>query len=629
MKNKYEVIGVVGEGAYGIVYKCLNKENNQYVAIKKFKETSDPQVQKTMKRELKMLQNLKHENIVEFQEAFRHKNNLFLVFEFVEKNLLEVLEETKNGIDRKIIKKITYQIIKAIKYLHSNNIIHRDIKPENLLITSDYTVKLCDFGFARKNPFQNCNTNLNNIYMTDYVATRWYRSPELLLSQGIYGPEVDYWAVGCIMGELVDKNPLFPGDNEVDQIFCIMKVLGNLPESLIDLYYSNNIYNKNKLINVEKPETLEKKYLGKFSKVEIDFMKGLLEMDPKKRLNGDNVFKHKYFENYFIDENNKVFNNENNRESTSANNTQRKLNVRSNVIFNNNNYNNVNNEINEKESEKYKNKIINNTTNINIINYNNFNNNENNNNINENNINNNIYNNNNNSTNNSSINNIKLTVFPNINSNNSNSTSYNFNNNLISNNNNNNSKYSNKNSTSINFKQNNNNNKLINNTINYYDENFQLGNSTPNIISLISNEGYKTYFNNFNSIDENEEYNKNEMNNINKILNNMNINENNNNNNNINNNKLYNNLNKQMKKKKKFYDNKKYSNNNNINLSNYANEIFNKFNNNNNYNNYNYNNKYKPPIKKKIKLPHLNKNNFNKNNNNINLNLYINNKLNY
>ena len=107
-------------------------------------------------------------------------------------------------------------------------------------------MKLCDFGFARKNPFSS-NTNLNNIYMTDYVATRWYRSPELLLSQGIYGPEVDYWAVGCIMGELVDKNPLFPGDNEVDQIFCIMKVLGNLPVSLIDLYYSNNIYNINKI----------------------------------------------------------------------------------------------------------------------------------------------------------------------------------------------------------------------------------------------------------------------------------------------------------------------------------------------------------------------------------------------
>ena len=97
MQNNYEVIAIVGEGAYGIVYKCRNKETGEYVAVKKFKETDDEIVKKTMRRELKVLKILKHDNIVEFKEAFKKKGNLFLVFEFVEKNLLELLEESPNG----------------------------------------------------------------------------------------------------------------------------------------------------------------------------------------------------------------------------------------------------------------------------------------------------------------------------------------------------------------------------------------------------------------------------------------------------------------------------------------------------------------------------------------------------
>ncbi|MCQ2820818.1 MAG: CDKL family serine/threonine-protein kinase [archaeon] len=289
MQNKYEVLGVVGEGAYGIVYKCKNRQNGEFVAIKKFKESDDEIVKKTMKRELRSLQMLKHENVVGFQDAFKRKGNLFLVFEFVDKNLLELLESQPNGLNPKLIKSLIYQLCKAIKYLHSQNILHRDIKPENLLITNDNKLKLCDFGFARKVNFSNPET------LTDYVATRWYRSPELLITGGYYGPEVDYWAVGCIMGELADGNPLFPGENETDQLHCIQKVLGNLPEDQINMFFNNPIYAGKKLLDVQRPETLERRYMGKLSKLDIDFMKGLLELDPKKRLNGDTVFKHPYF----------------------------------------------------------------------------------------------------------------------------------------------------------------------------------------------------------------------------------------------------------------------------------------------------------------------------------------------
>jgi cyclin-dependent kinase-like len=404
MKKKYEVLGVVGEGAYGIVYKCKNKETGKYVAIKKFKETEDELVQKTMKRELKMLQQLKHENIVEFQESFTYKGNLFLVFEYCEKNLLEVLEESPEGLSPKLIKSFIYQMCKAIAYMHKNNMIHRDIKPENLLIDDKLNLKLCDFGFARKVKLNKNNNNINE--MTDYVATRWYRSPELLLSGGIYGPDVDYWAVGCIMGELADGNPMFPGENETDQINCIIKVLGNLPEDLVNMFYKNPIYEGKELLHVSKPESLERRYMGKLGPTAIDFLKGLLQLDPKKRLNTETVFKHKYFACFMKDEqkekintnnntintinNDKIANKDNNnnvnkisesKESIKVNvgSKNEKINsiIKGNTIENKstNNLLENNNKINNPQPKQTtETKVINNTTNINIINYNTINN---------------------------------------------------------------------------------------------------------------------------------------------------------------------------------------------------------------------------------------------------------------
>ena len=435
MKKKYEVLGIVGEGAYGIVYKCKNRETDKFVAIKKFKETEDELVQKTMKRELKMLQQLKHENIVEFQESFTSKGNLFLVFEYCEKNLLEVLEESPDGLSPKLIKSFIYQMCKAIAYMHKNNMIHRDIKPENLLIDENLNLKLCDFGFARKVRLNKSNNNINE--MTDYVATRWYRSPELLLSGGIYGPDVDYWAVGCIMGELADGNPMFPGENETDQINCIIKVLGNLPEDLVNMFYRNPIYEGKELKHVSKVESLERRYMGKLGPTAIDFMKGLLQLDPKKRLNSETVFKHKYFSCFMNDEKEREKINEitkifNNKENNNANNKENnnKIKYQKNEINNDNNkiiINKVNNEknknniivldnsssnknINSLSKQTGETKVINNTTNINIINYNNINNPPNNiieihnNNINE------AINNNNSLNKNKSIKNIKNNI---------------------------------------------------------------------------------------------------------------------------------------------------------------------------------------------------------------------------
>jgi cyclin-dependent kinase-like len=366
MHSKYEVIGIVGEGAYGVVYKCKNKESGDFVAIKKFKEVEDELVKKTMTRELKVLQMLKHDNIVEYKEAFKRKGNLFLVFEYVDKNLLELLQEHPKGLDPGIIKKVIYQLCKSIKYLHELNIVHRDIKPENLLVDSNLKLKLCDFGFAR-------TIKKNYEKLTDYVATRWYRSPELLITSGYYGPEVDYWAIGCIMGELADGDPLFPGDNEVDQLIVIQKVIGKLPDYQYEIF-QNNPGLKGKVPDFSKPESLERRYMGKLSKQAINFMKNLLHPDPKLRLKGEAIFSHPYFENYpdpFPS-----------KKEPSQPEISRPLNP-TNPLVNTNTHtilplnpiqptHQANPSFNNDKKPKNVQPIISNTTNINIINYNNF-----------------------------------------------------------------------------------------------------------------------------------------------------------------------------------------------------------------------------------------------------------------
>ena len=123
--------------------------------------------------------------------------------------------------------------------------------------------------------------------MTDYVATRWYRSPELLLGYSDYGQEVDMWAIGCIMGELSDGQPLFPGDSEIDTLYLIQKVLGSMTRDQQESFNKNPRFVGLKFPDVAKPETLEKKYSGKLSTKALSLMIGLLKMDPAQRLTGE------------------------------------------------------------------------------------------------------------------------------------------------------------------------------------------------------------------------------------------------------------------------------------------------------------------------------------------------------
>ncbi|KAM8890218.1 cyclin-dependent kinase-like 5 isoform 2-T2 [Synchiropus picturatus] len=288
--NKFEVLGIVGEGAYGVVLKCRHKDTNEIVAIKKFKDSEEnEEVKETTLRELKMLRTLKQENIVELKEAFRRRGKLYLVFEYVEKNMLELLEELPNGVPTEKARSYIYQLIKAIHWCHKHDIVHRDIKPENLLISADDTLKLCDFGFAR-----NLSEGTDANY-TEYVATRWYRSPELLLGAP-YGKAVDMWSVGCILGELSDGQPLFPGESEIDQLFTIQKVLGPLPPEQMKLFYNNPRFHGLRFPAVNHPQTLERRYLGIIGGALLDLLKSLLLLNPTERFLTEQSLNHHAFQ---------------------------------------------------------------------------------------------------------------------------------------------------------------------------------------------------------------------------------------------------------------------------------------------------------------------------------------------
>lgn len=177
-------------------------------------------------------------------------------------------------------------------FCHNQSIIHRDIKPENLLVSLANNLKLCDFGFARM-------VGPKDI-LTDYVATRWYRAPELLVGH-YYNHSVDMWAVGCMMAELIDGQPLFPGESDIDQIYCIQKSMGPLIPEHQETLSKNKNFAGLRLPKIQSLETIQRRYLGKIESIAIDFILQLIQMDPRKRLTADQALSHPYFQDLVID----------------------------------------------------------------------------------------------------------------------------------------------------------------------------------------------------------------------------------------------------------------------------------------------------------------------------------------
>eukprot|EP00929_Paragymnodinium_shiwhaense_P002800 TRINITY_DN103093_c0_g1_i1.p1 TRINITY_DN103093_c0_g1~~TRINITY_DN103093_c0_g1_i1.p1 ORF type:complete len:521 (-),score=75.24 TRINITY_DN103093_c0_g1_i1:609-2144(-) len=223
----YEKLEQVGSGAYSVVCSATDVRSQSRVAIKKISNTFEHRVfAKRALREIRILKHFQHENILDLQEVYvsgsRHMyDDVYLVTSLMETDLSLVIK-SQQSISSDVCMFFVYQVLRALKYIHSADVVHRDIKPRNLLVNSDCDLRICDFGLARHVPDGEHRVAGCMAPLTDYVCTRWYRAPELLCSWERYSTAVDVWSTGCVFDELFRRKPTFPGRTAKHQIQLIV-----------------------------------------------------------------------------------------------------------------------------------------------------------------------------------------------------------------------------------------------------------------------------------------------------------------------------------------------------------------------------------------------------------------------
>uniref|UniRef100_A0A8R1DXS7 Protein kinase domain-containing protein n=1 Tax=Caenorhabditis japonica TaxID=281687 RepID=A0A8R1DXS7_CAEJA len=286
----------IGEGTYGVVYKGRNRKTNEMVAMKKIRlESEDEGVPSTAVREISLLKELKHPNVVGLDAVIMQENRLYLIFEFLSSDLKRFMDQLPKDqfLSSATLKSYTFQILQAMCFCHQRRVIHRDLKPQNLLVDNKGGIKLADFGLARA-------IGIPIRVYTHEVVTLWYRAPEILMGAQRYSMGVDMWSIGCIFAEMATKKPLFQGDSEIDELFRIFRVLGtpteldwNGVESLPDYKPTFPKWRENYL----KDKFYDKKtgdYL--IDENGYDLLVSLLIYDPSLRISSKKSLRHPYFD---------------------------------------------------------------------------------------------------------------------------------------------------------------------------------------------------------------------------------------------------------------------------------------------------------------------------------------------
>jgi len=296
---RYDLIKSIGYGAYGIVCSAKDTMVGEYVAIKKIPKVMEDLVDgKRILREVKLLQYLRHENIIYIKdllrprEGYREFKDLYMVTDLMETDLHQVIR-SKQQLSEEHHQYFIYQTLRACRYMHAANVIHRDIKPGNLLVNGNCDLKICDFGLARGGcPEANPPKDL-----TDYVVTRWYRPPELLLMCQ-YAHNVDVWSTGCILVELLNRKPLLPGRDYLHQLSLITDVLGTPSEEDITFIKSDEALRYIRGLPKKEAKGL-KLQVPKASKLALDFLEKVMIFNPQKRMGAAEALKHPYLAHLF------------------------------------------------------------------------------------------------------------------------------------------------------------------------------------------------------------------------------------------------------------------------------------------------------------------------------------------
>lgn len=290
---RYQNLQSIGSGAYGLVCSSTDEACNQQVAIKKFSRPFQSLIHaKRTYRELKLLRHMNHENIIGILNIFTPQDamdikfqDVYMVTQLMGADLNSILKCQQLSDDH--VKFLVYQILRGLKYIHSAGVIHRDLKPSNIAVNEDCELRILDFGLAR----------MADNEMTGYVATRWYRAPEIMLNWMHYNQTVDVWSVGCIMAELLTAKTLFPGTDHIDQLTKIVQLVGKPGVEFLQKITSEPA----KIYVSQMPNYVRKPFKEVFTGANdhaIDLLEKMLTLDSDKRITAEAALAHPYLELY-------------------------------------------------------------------------------------------------------------------------------------------------------------------------------------------------------------------------------------------------------------------------------------------------------------------------------------------
>jgi serine/threonine protein kinase len=300
LPKRFTVLDYRGAGAYGVVCAAEDSRGEMSaVAIKKCKSIFQSKtLLKRALREIKLLRTLQHPNVVKCLSVLEPYTidftSMYVVFELMETDLASIIRSDQ-VLSNKHIRYFTIQLLRACEFMHSSNIIHRDLKPRNLLVNEDCTLKVADFGLARVT--STGTKKFGVVAMTEYVTTRWYRAPEILLATGSYDECIDLWAVGCILAELIGRVPIFPGNNSARQVALICNVLGVPDERYIASLRKPSSQELLRELPSSTPRHFQELYPSAHP-LALDVLRKLLCWDHSSRLTADHALKMQYFEQF-------------------------------------------------------------------------------------------------------------------------------------------------------------------------------------------------------------------------------------------------------------------------------------------------------------------------------------------